>query len=254
MSKETKKDLVLMEKVNFIGNFFKKKREEKGLSIKEVARLIRFKNLTKTEKRISEIENNNTIYRDYIDELSRIYEISFKDLELDPSQYKNIKDAIIAKNEMILAELEIEKAKTYLKIIDQLPLLYKNFDLILNDPTLYFIPINNTYVGAAYFGMVKGELVLGEILKLWKDGDWVGKCHNCGNETAYIFAAGGSPLSGSGSGWGVCSNCKKTAYKIGSFGQIWGSVRNLPKHKLNPEDEDSIKSFDELIVLLNKIR
>ena len=123
----------------------------------------------------------------------------------------------------------------------------------MNDQTMYFIPVKNTSIGAAYVGMIKNKLVLGEILKLWKDGDWTGECNDCGNETAFVFAAGGSPLSGAGSGWGVCSSCRKTAYQIRSFSKFFRSVRALPKKKSFQSKKGSrIKSFDELIVLLGK--
>ncbi len=48
----------------------------------------------------------------------------------------------------------------------------------------------------------------GVLLKLWQSGKWLGECPDCGGR-AYIFAAGGSPLSGRHYCHAVCPVCRE---------------------------------------------
>lgn len=64
------------------------------------------------------------------------------------------------------------------------------------------------FISIAYIGG-SGPIPLGLLLKMWEDGMGSGQCPDCGSRTLYV-CAGGSPLSGSHSVFGICDPCNKT--------------------------------------------
>ena len=97
----------------------------------------------------------------------------------------------------------------YRLIVENLPSLWNNYDQIMNTPELYFSEVDGAYISVAFIGFNDPNLYLGDLLTLWKYGHWTQICEVCGH-TKYIFGAAGSPLSGSGGGWGVCAGCDST--------------------------------------------
>jgi len=65
-----------------------------------------------------------------------------------------------------MSKINDENTDNILKILDNLPLLYRNIDIINKNNFFYFIPIENSHIG----GMISGKIhdfFLGELLQLW---------------------------------------------------------------------------------------
>ncbi len=118
-------------------------------------------------------------------------------------------------------ETEEERLSYRLALVDSFPLLLKYHDEARKNPELYYIPVETTLFSCAYFTNTK--LYFGELLTLWQDEPWHTTCPECNTQSLFIFGAGGSPLSGSGSGWGVCSHCRKDIFGIQPFSHFFGS-------------------------------
>lgn len=86
-----------------------------------------------------------------------------------------------------------------------LELILKNADLVMARPELFYIRYGWMLVGGIYVG--SKYIPLGVLLKLWQSGRWMGECPDCGG-AAYIFKAGGSPLSGRHYIQAVCPACR----------------------------------------------
>ncbi|HPS31222.1 MAG TPA: helix-turn-helix transcriptional regulator [bacterium] len=215
--------------VNFegsiVGEFFKRTREERNLSILQVAKLFGFSNIDKTKRNIEDIERSGKHYPEYFRKLAEIYQIPFANVNII-TQYQKEFDL---KKKELLHKITVEKEKRtelfFLKVIDSLPFLFRHFDRIVCDPDYYFIPMPGSCFSAAYMKS-RPELYLGELLTLWKNGKWTSECSVCGG-TVYITGAGGSPLSGSGSGWGYCSKCRKAVYGVKHFAEFFNVFLKL---------------------------
>lgn len=85
-------------------------------------------------------------------------------------------------------------------------LLLKHADRLLANPRHREVAVPGGFVSIAYIG--GSALHLGTLLRLWQSGTagWSGTCSRCGGKFV-ILGYGGSPLSGGGSGWGVCACC-----------------------------------------------
>ncbi len=123
-----------------------------------------------------------------------------------------VNDELKENQEIIFKELplpEESNAERELNIklfCDNLELIMANADLIMRRPGFFYIrhgwmQIGGIYVGAKY-------IPLGVLLKLWQSGSWIGECPDCGGR-AYIYEAGGSPLSGSHYCHAVCPACRE---------------------------------------------
>jgi len=66
---------------------------------------------------------------------------------------------------------------------------------------------------------------LGGLLEIWHDRKSLGTCEKCHGQGYPLFALG-SPLSGSGNGYGLCRHCK-SIQKIGSFGRFMGILSEM---------------------------
>jgi len=124
-----------------------------------------------------------------------------------------------------------EARKSYqLSLIDSFSLLSNYYDEILDNPELYYVPVNEIRFGSSITGSTK--LFLGDLLTLWQDEPWHTTCPKCNSQSLFIFGAGGSPLSGSGSAWGVCKKCRKSVDGVRPFGKFFGAVlRKRPRPK-----------------------
>lgn len=119
-----------------------------------------------------------------------------------------------------------EVRKSYqLTLIDAFSLLSNYYDEILDNPELYYVPVNETHFGSAITGST--QLFLGDLLTLWQGEPWHTVCSKCNSQSLFIFGAGGSPLSGSGSAWGVCRKCRESVDVVRPFGNFFGAVRRL---------------------------
>lgn len=119
-----------------------------------------------------------------------------------------------------------EARKSYrLTLLDAYPLLLNFYDEILNTPELYSVEIKTTWFGTVVTGNT--SLFLGDFLQFWQDEPWHRNCPTCHTQTLFIFGAGGSPLSGSGGGGGICTKCKETFSGVGAFMPFFSSVRKI---------------------------
>jgi|GEM_PF-4268910 len=119
----------------------------------------------------------------------------------------------------------------YLFMIEHLPLLYDHLETIHSRREYYFAPLPEAWLSSAYLGRARPEFVLGELLDLWRCGAWVTECARCGSRV-YLTNAGGSPLSGRGGAWGVCSGCRDFVSNIRPFTTYFLSALKLPCHPL----------------------
>lgn len=103
-----------------------------------------------------------------------------------------------------------ETTDYYLYLIDHRNILFEHLDEIQKDPELSELRLLDAWAGSAYIG--KFDVNFGQIVSLWESGKWTGKCKKCGG-TVYITNCSGSVLSGGGSAWGFCAECRK--YKGG---------------------------------------
>ncbi len=108
-------------------------------------------------------------------------------------------------------------------VLNNLDILYKHKDLILNNPEYYGIDIKGCGVSALWIGSTK--LWLGDMLQLWETPEWK-------IENTYYLSITGSPLSGGNicQIWSKEKGFSTTRYK--SFGALarpaW-TVRKMGK-------------------------
>jgi len=124
-----------------------------------------------------------------------------------------------------------------LTLIDAVPSLLKFYDEIFDNPELYYVPIEGVGFGSSITGST--QLFLGDLLTLWQDEPWHTTCPKCNSQSLFIFGAGGSPLSGSGSAWGVCRECREDIHGITPFGKFFGAVL----HKVSGPKQEKISSI-----------
>ena len=205
---------------DFKSQFLIDKRKELGLTILEVAQLAGFKHASKTARKLEQYEIDLKIPNDYINQLLEAYNVDLTDFETQTSpDYPQNKvilndnkqlDDLNQQHRRILAE---ELTRIHREIINNLPLFWDHFDEIINTPNLYFTSLRNSYFSCAFITFRDNKVYLGDLLTLWKNSEWLDTCPECG-QTRYAFAAGGSPLSGSGGGQGLCAGCGDTYIKI----------------------------------------
>ena len=236
-------------KVNIIGDYMKEQRLKKNLTKLDVARKLGFKNITKTVIHITEIEENSKSFLGYNEKLIEIYSASDKDLKIAKLDQEKILLELKEKEKQEYRKLSKVKTNFYLSVIENLPFLYSKYEEIMNTDKYYFCPAFDSYFGTAYISIGRFELYIGELLQLWKDNKWKNECPQC-RGTVYITNAGGSPLSGAGSGWGTCEGCKTNIYGITPFRKFFHEIRELPRREI-PEDLEFI-SFETMLADLEK--
>lgn len=118
----------------------------------------------------------------------------------------------LKKNQMIIykepplpEESSAEQAKNMKLFCDNLELILANSERIIERPEFFYIRHSWMMVGGIYVG--SQYIPLGVLLKLWKNGRWIGECQDCGSR-AYVFRAGGSPLSGRHYSHAFCTACR----------------------------------------------
>jgi transcriptional regulator with XRE-family HTH domain len=212
---------------NFQGAFLKQKRERNNLSINETAKLTGFKNLRKTAGIIKNIETGTiTIPPGYKTQLFKILNINSVEWEKETGNSNPENEAILVHNQQILNN----QLKIRLNIITLLPELFIYFNEIKNTCELYFATVPAARISVLFSGKPESDLYLGELLTLWKNGNWRTVCSSCKGEL-FIFSAGGSPLSGSGSAVGICRECGQQfcTNQNGKFTRLHSALSTLNK-------------------------
>ncbi len=224
-------------RINILGDYLKECRLKNNMTKPDVAKKLGFNNINKTVRLISEIEENSIVIPEYVDRLISLYGIDKNHFNLIRREHgERIKE---------LQEKAVrDRLSFYLSLIDKLPFLYENYEKIIEDDRYYFCSVPDAYVSTAFIGRERDELYLGELLVLWKNGDWIAECPECGGRV-YITNIGGSPLSGRGSAWGVCNGCKKFVYKITPFSRYFRQVIKVPIRRI-PEFLSPV-SFETLL-------
>lgn len=90
-------------------------------------------------------------------------------------------------------ENETESKRQMDLFCENLPLILAHSDIIIDAPEYFHIRHDWSIIGGAHVD--SPYIPLGGLLLLWRENKWIGKCPDCGR-SAYIFTAGGSPLSG----------------------------------------------------------
>ena len=134
--------------------------------------------------------------------------------------------------ESISYQSALQKEKDLLQA--HLPSILAHSDRIRADSEMRYALISeHALAGGAYIG--GGYLPLGLLLEFWQRDKFTEKCSACGGR-AYLYGAGGSPLSGSGSMRGICIGCLEES----EFAFNAKVVIALKKH-------ESFEPFQELI-------
>jgi hypothetical protein len=171
--------------------------QQKGFTGKKIAELAGFENIPKGVRRVHQLlEKGKTKDRDLIHNLSGILQVEeqvaplFLQLEEEGKRY------------------QIELAEEDRVLVDHFPLILEKAEWIRREEGLRNALITErAFVSVAYVGPC-GYLPLGLLLDYWQQGKFTDVCGECG-ETVFLYGAGGSPLSGSGSMWGACGQCGK---------------------------------------------
>jgi len=122
-------------------------------------------------------------------------------------QEKLAEGRTIVYEELLLPEeTEVQREKNRQLFRDNLELILANSELILKTPEFFYIRHQWSLVGGSYVGVK--YIPLGVLIKLWKNGEWLGECNKCGQET-YVYSAGGSPLNGGHYTNAVCIHCRE---------------------------------------------
>ena len=119
-------------------------------------------------------------------------------------------------------ETREERLSYRLALVDYFPHLLKYYDEARKNSEIYYIPVETTLFSCAYLANTK--LHFGDLLTLWQSEPWHTTCPECNSQSLFIFGAGGSPLTGSGSAWGVCCQCRKDISGIQPFSKFFGSM------------------------------
>ncbi len=109
--------------------------------------------------------------------------------------------------------IRLEKAESKIKYMKQnYPELYNKFEEAFLDEDILEEFGGRWIFGSAYIGSLK--LTDKDIIDAWSRGKLVDTCPQCNKENSfYVFGASGSILSGGGSSWGICVNCKRIIVK-----------------------------------------
>lgn len=126
---------------------------------------------------------------------------------MGPEDSLNENQEIILKKLPLPEESDAERVRNIKLFCDNLGLILANADLVFKRPEFFYIRHSWMLIGAAYLG--SKYIPLGVLLKLWQGDSWIGECPQCAGR-AYIYYAGGSPLSGSHQADAVCSSCRET--------------------------------------------
>lgn len=118
-------------------------------------------------------------------------------------------------------------------LYEHLQLILDHTDEILGTERYFYCYPGNAFLSLAYLG--GGQIPLGALLLLWRDGEMLDACEECGG-VVHIIGAGGSPLSGSHSWWGGCPRCgeRRTGHRE-RFSTLWPpAFKMIRKYKNEP--------------------
>ena len=195
-----------------IGQTCAKAATRKGLSETRLAELAGYENIAKGVRRVHKLlstgktKNGRLLYQlgeilqvgEEIDEL-------FEKLKGETRQYQT--------------ELN-EESKL---LADHLLLILEKSEQIAPDRRLANALISEcAFLSMAYAG--GGYLPLGTLLCFWQQDRFTDTCEECEGKV-YLYGAGGSPLSGSGSMWGRCAQCHK-GKKVAFNGRLASELQN----------------------------
>lgn len=107
----------------------------------------------------------------------------------------------------------------------RIPGLLADDNLLEHQPEVFHEQNRHLHFGMAYVGTF--NFPLGVLVALWKYGEWTADCPHCG-AGAYIFYAGGSPLSGMHSYRAICPACRACSTgRKSSFSSLTDPARTL---------------------------
>ncbi len=151
-----------------------------------------------------------------------------------------------------------EKKRTFELFTDNLDLIFRYADTIIQTPQLFHCPLGGARIELAYAGEYHPPL--GALMHLWQNGTLVETCGHCQGDWC-VYRAAVSPLSGANQGTGICRTCRTVARQdLPSFMPVMSAIKyiraNLNKRKvLRPKgsapaapDESNGASASEQIV------
>jgi hypothetical protein len=188
---EDRRDQILRE----IGAAFREAAVRKGLDLKQLARMSGFTNMQKGTGRIKDLMeygqiNDTRLVRCLVGILELQPELDRHNLRIEEEdqRYQQARD----EEQAFLA--------TYLR------LLLDQADRIRADEELqYTLVSESAFLSMAYIG--GGYLPLGTLLEFWDSGRLVSACPECPGQV-HLYSLGGSGLSGAGSMFGLCLQCR----------------------------------------------
>lgn len=136
--------------------------------------------------------------------------------------------------EKLIKNVIVPPKKSIEDVMKERQLFFDNFDLILDNSEtirknkqLFYTISPVMHLSAMFFGL--RFIPIGVLLLLWEKDKLKERCPGCG-DTAYIFNAAGSPMSGRKLCSAYCRNCRKEfSSRDGSFGSIFGPVHEVLK-------------------------
>ena len=136
--------------------------------------------------------------------------------------------------EKIIKEVIVPPGKSKEELMIERQLFFDNFDLIFENDEfikknkrLFYTRSRIFYVGTSLAGIK--YIPAGVLTILWRQGKLTDKCPHCSG-TVYIYAAGGSLLSGANVYNAHCRECRKEIRgSMSSIGIIYGPVVELLK-------------------------
>ena len=136
----------------------------------------------------------------------------------------------IIEESLTLPKISQEERAAELQLLaDNLDLIWRNADIIINTPEFYYSYFHCAFISVAFLGGY--YLRLGQLVHLWKQNTLVVTCDEC-QGPLYIFGAGGSPLSGRNHCSGICGDCKKFSSKsLRGFRTVMEALDFIKKHQ-----------------------
>lgn len=111
------------------------------------------------------------------------------------------------------------------------PLIWARKNTILAKPEYFYVRFSTAYIGTTLTGM--WHIPMGALILLWQDNKWKDTCPHCQGEV-FIYAAGGSPLSGRHKYAGICAGCREQVTgRRESFGALMGPAWEMRKSYQN---------------------
>jgi hypothetical protein len=90
-----------------------------------------------------------------------------------------------------------------------LSIILANSYQVLATPRYFFCQLGSAWLSVAFWFGGGGKIPLGVLVALWQTGDMVFECPGC-HGRLYAVGICGSVLSGCGSAWGTCANCRQS--------------------------------------------